>query len=756
MFRFSSTLLDMNSVQIISEGAPMSHLPEPAERGFFIALGRFITRRKWSVLVGYLLTLVVAGGLGSQVFSALDTAGYDDPNSESAQAFRFAEDEFGVIDPSIALAVTTPGEIDDATGSAQAVELVESIAAMPGVSATVSYWTSGQPEALRGNDDRTGQVLVYTQDLIVDDQMILANEIVEEFGGGYQDLVVEVGGFATVSDSITRNVTEDLARAESIAIPLSMLLLVIVFGSIVSAGLPFSVAAGSIVGSFLVLWLITLTTDVSVFALNLITGLGLGLGIDYALLIVNRFREERSRGLDTNAAVIRTVTTAGRTVAVSGMTVAVVLASLLFFPQYFLKSFGYAGIAVTLLAVLTSLTALPALLAILGPKVDRWKVRRGDLAPTDVGVWSNIARFVMKRPIPVLVVTVLALGLLAAPGLGVSFTQTDARALPADDPAARASAVLTERFSGQEATPIEISLPAAAADLPAVQEYAATLSQLDDVVRVTTSESVFVDGTVVAANPTPGTHLTNEHARVTVISNLDALTNAGRDQVTEIRAVDSPSANPLVGGAAAQFTDAQSAIAERGKWALLWVALATMVILFLYTGSILLPIKAVLLNVLSLAAAMGVLVWIFQDGHLGWLVGDFTVTGGIDTSIAVLIAVTTFALSMDYEVFLLSRIKEEHDAGRDTTEAVALGLQRSGRIITAAAMLLAVVFASFISSGVTSIKQLGFGIAFAILLDATVVRGLLVPALMRVAGRWNWWAPAPLARFHAKYGLSEG
>ncbi|MGL5826717.1 MAG: MMPL family transporter [Nocardioides sp.] len=731
----------------------MSHATPP-ERGFFAALGRAVVRRKWATLAAYLIALVLCGGLGGQLFGALDAAGYDDPNSESARAFEYAEKKFGIVDPAIAIAVRTPADIDDPAGTATATQLVDAIAGEKGVTDTVSYWTSGKASALRGTDGRTGQVLVYSKDLSVDDQMALADSLAREYGDGYRGLDIEIGGFAAVSDSITRHVTEDLARAESIAIPLSMVLLVIVFGSIVSAGLPFSVAAGSIVGSFFVVWLVTLATDVSVFALNLITGLGLGLGIDYALLIVNRFREERSRGLSVNDAVARTVATAGRTVTVSGITVAVVLASLMFFPQYFLKSFGYAGIAVTLLAVLTSVTALPALLAILGHRVDRWKVRRGDLAPKDDGMWSAVARFVMRRPWPVLVVTIAALGVLSAPGLGIAFTQTDARVLPADDPAARASEVLSDRFPGQEATPVDIVLPGAA-EASAVEDYAAELSLLDNVVRVTTVENIYTDGEVVAPNPAPQTFTAGDDARVRLISDLPALRTPAREQIAEIRAVEAPSADALVGGSAAQFADAQTAYAEQGRWALIWVAIATIVILFLYTGSVLLPLKAVALNVLSLAASLGALVWIFQEGHLTWLVGDFTVTGGIDTSMAIMIAVVTFALSMDYEVFLLSRIKEEHDAGRDTTEAVAMGLQRSGRIITAAALLLAVVFASFVTSGVTSIKQLGFGIAFAIVLDATVVRGLLVPALMRIAGQWNWWAPAPLAAFQRKYGLSE-
>ncbi|MGL5811565.1 MAG: MMPL family transporter [Nocardioides sp.] len=749
----------MNSVQIDqTDQGPSTSAPNPPDRdsGAFGRLGRFTARRKWTVLAAYVLLLALCGALGSQVFTALGAAGYDDPGSESARAFEFAEDNFGLTDPALAIVVEVPESADAAADSAAATALVERIADEPEASDVVSYWTSGQPPALLSEDGRSGQVIVYAEGLDESEVMEFADRVTEEYGGTQgDDLEVFVGGFGAVSNSITTNVTEDLTRAESIAIPITVVLLIVVFGSVVSALLPFSVAGGAIMGSFLVLYVVTLFTDVSIFALNLVTGLGLGLGIDYALLIVNRYREELSRGLSPARAVERTVATAGRTVVVSGITVALVLGSLLLFPQYFLKSFAYSGIAVTLLAVITSVTALPALLAILGTRVDKLKVRRGDLAPKDHGLWSRVARFVMARPWPVLLVTVAALGLLAFPAASVSFTQTDARVLPADDPAARASEVLGDRFGGRESTPIEIMLPGGADETTAVAAYAAELSRLDDVVRVYTPESVVADGAVVSPNPEGGSYVAGDDARVRVISAVDALTSGARDQVEEIRALDAPVDGSLVGGTGPQFADAQTAYAEQGRWAVLWVVIATLIILFLYTGSLLLPIKAVLLNLLSLGAALGSLVWIFQEGHLGWLVGDFTVTGGVDTSMAIMIAVVAFALSMDYEVFLLSRIKEEHDAGRETTEAVAFGLQRSGRIITAAALLLAIVFASFVSSGVTSIKQLGFGIAFAILLDATVVRGLLVPALMRIAGRWNWWAPAPLTAFQRRFGLSE-
>ena len=743
----------MNTVQMMQNDVVSRHAQLP--RGLFAGLGRLVVRRRRLVLAGFVLGVVLAGVLGSQVFAALQSAGYDDRGSESARAGESLTDQFGAKEPVLALAVQVPSGVDDPADAAAAGALVERLAADPRVTAVTSYWTSGRPDALRGTDGRTGQVLVYSDLTGEADQSALAQDVVEEYGGTRDGLTVHVGGFAAVGNAITENITADLARAEAIAIPLTVVLLILVFGSLVAAGLPFMVALGSIVGSFLAVWMVTLTTDVSIFALNLITGLGLGLGIDYALLIVNRFREELKAGHDPDDAVVRTVATAGRTVAVSGATVAVVLAALLFFPQYFLKSFGYAGIAVTLLAVVSAITALPAALALLGHRVDRFKVRRGDLAPRDEGAWSRIARTVMRRPWPVLLGAVAGLVVLALPALSTTFSQVDARVLPADDPAAQASAVLADRFDGREGSPAEVVLRDAAGDPAGVQDYAASLSLLPGVTRVLTPASIVVDGASVADNPQSEGFVAGSDVRLSVVTDVEPRSVDGQALLRDIRAVDAGHES-LVGGASAIYTDSQDAIANRGVWALLWVGVATLIVLFLYTGSVLLPVKAVLLNILSLGATVGVLQWIFQQGHLKWLVGDFTVTGTIDTSMAVLVAVVAFALSMDYEVFLLSRIKEEHDAGRDTTEAVAFGLQRSGRIITAAAVLLAVVFVSFVSSGVTSIKQLGLGVAFAIILDATVVRALLVPALMRVAGQWNWWAPAPLAALHRRFGVVEG
>jgi RND superfamily putative drug exporter len=450
---------------------------------------------------------------------------------------------------------------------------------------------------------------------------------------------------------------------------------------------------------------------------------------------------------------VRTVASAGRTVLVSGLTVTATMASLIAFPPFFLKSFGYAGVAVTLLAVVSTLIALPAVLAMLGPRVNRWQVIRRDLTPRDTGMWATVARRVMRSPWPVLIVVLAALFTLAAPALGVRFGQVDERVLPASNPAAQASSVLRTQFSGQEGAPLDIVVRGGTAQQAALTPYAQRLSLVPDVVRVQAPGVVVAKGVVTPAPDATG-FVSGTDARLSVIADVEPASSAGQQLVEALRAVPSP-APALIGGTAAEYADAQSAISGRLPLVLVWIAVTTLLVLFLFTGSVLLPVKAVLLNVISLAATLGVLVWIFQDGHLRWLVGDFTVVGTVDTSMAVLIAITAFALSMDYEVFLLSRIKEEHDTGRDTETAVVLGLQRSGRIITAAAGLLAIVFISFVSSGVTNIKQLGVGVAFAVLLDATVVRGLLVPAFMRIAGRANWWAPAPLRAVHARFGLSE-
>jgi RND superfamily putative drug exporter len=423
-----------------------------------------------------------------------------------------------------------------------------------------------------------------------------------------------------------------------------------------------------------------------------------------------------------------TINTAGKTVFYSGLTVLVTLSALLFFPLDFLKSFGYAGVSVVTLAVLGALIPLPAIMALLGHKIDKGAVRKGGITPKEDGRWAHTARNVMKRPVPVVIGSLLLLGVMAAPITNIAFAQVDSRALPASDPAAIGSAKITERFSGFEGSPIEVVIPNGVGREGEVNTFLSKVANVEGIARVGVIETYGND------------------LRIQVIPGQSSRTMDAERLIKEIRALEKPDGT-LIGGAAADFTDSQSGISRTLPLALGWIAFWVMILIFIFTGSIILPIKAVLLNALSLTATLGAVTWIFIEGHLKWLVGDFTVTGTLDSGTVILVAVVVFGLSMDYELFLLSRIREEHMAGKSNIESVATGLQRSARIITAAALLLAVVFAAFMTSGVTSIKMLGFGVSLAVLLDATLIRALLVPALMRLFGESNWWAPKPLRRF---------
>ena len=718
----------------------------------FENIGQFVVRHRKGVFVGYLISVLIAGVIGAGVFGSLKSQGYDDLGSDSAEVERLLKSDFDTRDASAILVIDTFASIDDQQSVAAANELLAQVADEENIESIVSYWNTNQ-ESLKSFDGNAGLALVYfAKDLDSEQAAATAKNIQDTYDKESAGTRAYVGGIEVLYEAINGQIENDLKIAEAIAIPLNVLMLLFVFGAAVAAGLPMVVALGSIAGSFFVLYLVTQFTDVSVFALNLITGLGLGLGIDYALLIVNRFREELARTNDVAASVVTTVSTAGRTVFYSGITVALVLASMLLFPQYFLKSFAYAGVSVVLFAVLASLIALPATLALLGHKVDKWKIRRGDLKPKESGAWSTLATAVMKRPILIIVGTVALLVALASPALDAKFSQVDDRVLPASNPAAIASDQIRERFESQ--IPVEVLVPISASTAE-VNDYAKALVADPNVISALTSDSFFEEDTAVPVAPEQAVTPSQAHHRITLYTNVESRNMDAQNLVTRLRAIEPPAEGTLVGGQAAIFTDSQNGISENLPAVLGWLIIATLIILFLFTGSAVLPIKAVILNMLSLGATLGVLVWVFQDGNAMWLVGDFTVTGALDTSTLVLVAIVAFGLSMDYELFLLSRIKEEHENGADTITSVSSGLQKSGRIITAAAVLIAIVFACFMTSGVTSIKMLGLGIAFAILLDATIVRGLLVPALMRVAGDWNWWAPKSLQKLHSRFGISD-
>ena len=697
----------------------------------FMRLGSFIVGHRKSVLITYIIAILIAGGIGSLSFSKLDSGGYSDLNSESAKAANYITDTFKVQDP-VAILVVDAGtrSVDDPAVIAEAVSLEKEVAATKGIKRTLSYWSAGAAPSLRSTDGKAAFLFIYAdiENYDFDGYGAVGKIIAEEFDGEYKSLEVYAGGGAVVTDAINSKIKTDLLLAEGIAIPLTFILLAFVFGALVASAMPLVVGVGAILGSFFFTYLLTLVTDVSVFALNLITGLGLGLGIDYALLIVNRFREEMHNGKSVEESAIITVGTAGKTVFYSGLAVMVTLSALLLFPLNFLKSFGYAGVIVTLFAIFGALIPLPALLAILGKRVDKGVTRKSGLAPKEDGRWATTARLVMARPIPVVIASLAILIVMALPIANIAFAQVDSRVLPDSNRAAISSAVLEDRFASFEGSPIEVILPDGAGRENSLNSFLTQAKSVDGITRVSELEYAGKD------------------IRVQVIPGTSSRSQDAERLIKELRALEKPD-GLLIGGAAADFTDSQGGIARTLPWALGWIGITVFILIFIFTGSIILPIKAVILNGLSLVATLGVITWIFIDGNLKWLVGDFTVTGTLDTGSVILVAVVVFGLSMDYELFLLSRIREEHLLGKSNIEAVATGLQRSARIITAAALLLAVVFAAFISSGVTSIKMLGFGVAFAVLLDATLVRALLVPALMRLFGERNWWAPKSLRRF---------
>ncbi|CAB4814209.1 unannotated protein [freshwater metagenome] len=694
----------------------------------FEKLGHTLVRRKKSVFTIYLIGILLAGAIGSGVFSRLESGGYSDPNSDSYKAYEYLQDVFKVEDPSVVLVVEAPTAASDPSVFATVSKLETKIKAEAHVGKTLSFWSTGGAPSLLSKDGKAGFLFVYSDKSEWGTIQELGKSIQAKYDGKFENLKVYASGTGVFAHAINSKISKDLALAESISIPLTFILLAFVFGGLVASAMPLVVGVSAILGSFLIMYLLTLFTGVSIFALNLITGLGLGLGIDYSLLIVNRFREELHAGKSVEDSIVNTVATAGKTVFYSGLTVVLTLMSLVMFPQMFLKSFGYAGVTVVIMAVLGALVALPALLAMLGNKIDNVVVRKSAIAPKEDGRWADTARFVMRKPISVVVLSLIILTVLAAPIKNIVFSQVDSQVLPANNSAAIAARVIIERFPGQEGNPIEIIVPKGAFMGTQINQYTTEISQLPGIIRIGDSQ------------------VAGDDVRVTAIHAMGPRTPEAEKLINDLRAIRAPEGT-LIGGVAADYADTQHGTAKTLPWALLWIAIGVMILLFVFTGSIILPIKAVLLNILSLAATLGAVTWIFIDGHLKWLVGDFTVTGSLDTGSVILIAVVTFGLSMDYEVFLLSRIKEEHEAGKSNIESVATGLQRSARIITAAAGLLAIVFASFMLSGVTSIKMLGFGVAFAILLDASLVRALLVPALMRLVGERNWWAPKSLKRF---------
>lgn len=722
------------------------------------ALGRFVYRRRLWVVWASAAFFVVSGVAGGGVVSKLSAGGFQSDDTEAARAARLLEEKFDAGAPNLLLLVSADQArpVDDPVVARQGVALTERLAADPRVEQAYSFWTLGAP-ALVSENGRQALVLAR---LSGGEEQIMqsADEIAGEIGGDQQDLNVRIGGSAKVFSEISHQVESDLQKAELITFPIILVLLVLVFGSAVAAGLPLGVGGLAVVGTLVVLRILAGFTEVSIFALNLTTGLGLGLGIDYSLFIVSRFREELAAGASTESAVVTTVQTAGRTVLFSGLTVAASLVALLAFPLPIMHSFAYAGSAVVLVAATGAIVSLPAVLAVLGPKVNRFRLIEQRPVNDGEGFWSRMARTVMRRPLPIGTAVVAFLVLLGVPFLDVTFGLWDDRVLGEGAASRQVQDDVRENFSVGESGALTAVLTDAgdpAGRSPQIGGYAARLSELDGVVRVEAETGVYVQGAQVApADPMASARFAAPDAAwLSVIPDVEPISPEAENLVETVRSLPAPG-SLSVGGVSADLVDGKRELFDRLPLALAVIAVITTVLLFLMTGSVLIPFKAIVLNLLSLSATFGAMVWVFQQGHLSDVLG-FTPTGTLDTMAPILMFCVAFGLSMDYEVFVLSRIKEEHDAGADNVTAVARGLERTGKIVTAAAGILSVIFVAFITSQVAFIKLIGVGMALAVIMDATLVRATLVPAFMRLAGRANWWAPGPLRRFHDRFGLTE-
>jgi RND superfamily putative drug exporter len=702
----------------------------------FTRIGRFTVRRRRLVLALTALFVLAAGAGGAGAFGAFEDEGFEDPGSESHRASRFLEEQIGTDDPELVLLVEANGGagVDDPAVATAGTELTDALAGEPEVASAISYWSlDGAPE-LRSVEGTAALVVV---DVDGDDETV--GDLGDRYAGGRGPITVGVGGEDAIDAAIEEQLGSDLARAESLAIPATLVLLVLVFGGVVAASLPLAMALVSVTGTLLALFAVAQVTDVSIYSINLTTALGLGLAIDYSLFIVSRFREELAAGRSSDDAVVRTVETAGRTVAFSAFIVAASLSALLVFPLYFLRSFAYAGTAVVLSAAGGALLTLPALLAVLGPRVNAWSFRRHatPVAEGERGFWHRLAAVVMRRPVPVATGVTVLLLVLGSPFLRVNPGLPSYESLPESNEARRVAEALATDFEGNQSEQFAIVMPgtdAEAADSGAVARFADEVAAVDGVADVAVESA-------------------EAGSWLAVVPSVPLVSSEGEDLVNDIRAIDAPFEFGVEGDAA-ELVDTKAAIYDRLPLALAIMGITTFVLLFAVFGSLLVPIKAIVLNLLSLTATFGAMVWIFQDGHLAGVL-DFTATGQLDVAMPVLMFCIAFGLSMDYEVFLLSRIKEEHDRTGDNTQAVAAGLAKTGRLITAAALVLAISFAAFATSGMSFMKLMGIGLALAIVMDATIVRGLLVPAVMRLAGEANWWAPGPLRRLQRRWGIRE-
>lgn len=715
------------------------------------------------------LLLIGSAVFGVPVAGKLSAGGFNDPDSESARATRILVDKFGQSDQQMLLTVTDPAGATSERATAVGTAIVDRMQASPWLYGTSSTWTDSP--GLVSTDGTSGLVIAQLKGGENNAQHYATSLLQSLTDSGLFDrdgVTVAAGGEAVIYAQINEQNQHDLLVMESIAIPLSFLVLVWVFGGLVAAALPLAVAAVAIVGSMSILRVITGYTDVSIFALNLTTAMGLALAIDYTLLIISRYRDELATGATYDDALLRTMLTAGRTVLFSATTVALSMAVMALFPMYFLRSFAYAGVATVVFVACAAIVLTPVLIVVLGPRLDALDIHRlarrllgrGEPAPQPVGqqFWHRSTTAVIRHAVPVGLVGVTVLLLLGAPFVGVKWGFPDDRALPRSASAHQVGDRLRTGFADDSSATVSAVIPDAAGLTPGdLERYAANLSKVTGVSAVTAPTATFVDGRP-AGPPAAPTGLIDGSALVTVASTAPLFSAASDEQLDQLHRITGPAGTTvLFAGLAQTNRDSVAAITSRLPLVLGVIAAITFILLFLLTGSVVLPLKALVLNVLSLTAAFGALVWIFQDGRLGAF--GTTPTGTLVANMPVLLFCVAFGLSMDYEVFLIARIREYWLASdrtpADNDASVVLGLARTGRVITAAALIMSISFAALIAAQVSFMRMFGVGLTLAVLADATLVRTVLVPAFMHLMGRANWWAPAALTRLHDRVGISE-
>ena len=689
-------------------------------------------RRPKRVLIIAALLFAVAGVLGAGVADRLAPYGADDPDSESVIAEERLE-KAGYRATEV-IVLIEGADVEIPAGAQRVRALASDLEADDDVASVNGFLTTKSAAFVSRDGDAT-YLAVSLRSSDDDTNQKTAERIADELG---TKPGVTVGGAALAQKQVNEQTESDLQRAELYAFPILFVLSLLFFRSLVAALLPLFVGGLAIVGTMVMLRGASEFTSVSIFALNLVTGLGLGLAIDYSLFMVSRYREEIARTGPGLTAMRRTMATAGRTVLFSSLTVAGALASLIVFPQRFLYSMGIGGALVALIAAAIALIVLPAVLSVLGERVNSLSpafLRRradADARPASEGFWYRLSQVVMRVPGRIALGTTVLLLVLGLPFLGIKFTSVDAQVLPESASARQVDDVLRADFPPFHDSPI--TLAATSASRADAARLADEVGRMPGIASVDPPQRVGDDGYVINA-----------------ISESPPLSTASQDTVERIRR---QVGGVLVSGFTAHYIDLQDSLGQHLPYVLAIVILVTFVVLFLMTGSVVLPIKQVLMNALGLSATFGILVLVFQDGRFENLLG-YTSQGGLESTQPLLLFAVVFGLSTDYGVFLLARIKEARDGGFDDHEAVSVGLERTGRIITAAALLFTVAIGAFVTSQIIFLKELGFGTAVAVLIDATIIRALLVPAVMQLLGKWNWWAPSPLRRLHERIGLKE-